>query len=123
MEDLGGFLAIIGVFFAPVLVVLVVMAFKYKAHRETMDAVKTIAQTDTAVTPDLLQSLGVKPRLPYANLRTGLVWIAVGIGLSVISITTGGGHKYGGATFAVLPVLIGLVFLALWVFVDRRKTD
>ena len=122
MEDLGGFLAIIGVFFAPVLVVLIVMAFKYKAHRDTMEAVKSLAQTGTSVTPELLQSLGVKPRLPYANLRTGLIWIAVGIGLSTITVRTEGA-EVGGWSAASLPVLIGLVFIGLWVFIDRRKTD
>ena len=115
-------MAIIGAFGAPVLIIWAIVAHRARAHRASMDALSTIAQNGTTVTPELVQSLGVRPRLPYANLRTGLVWLAIGLGLLILSVVSPDADP-GSWALALIPVLIGAVFLILWVYADRKRIE
>jgi hypothetical protein len=64
------------------------------------------------------------------DLRRGVVWLSIGIGLFLMgAITYAGLYSYGGAIesfmgfglFGAIPFCIGLAFMALWFFGRTRR--
>jgi hypothetical protein len=49
----------------------------------------------------------------YATLKSGLVWIAVGIGL-ILMIAIDGDEGYSGISLGFIPILIGIALCISW---------
>ena len=80
---------------------------------------------------DLEEAYYAAPQMQASrDLRRGIVWLSVGVGLFLMgAILYGGLYSFGGAVesamgfglFGAIPFCIGLAFLALWFFGGGRR--
>lgn len=105
-------------------IIWAVSAYRHKSHKAATEVMKTMVEKGEALTPDTIRALGIRPRRKHGDLRTGLILIA----LAVATIVFGGvipeeeaQQVFGG--LAMFPLLVGLVYVGLWVFIGRKAPE
>ena len=120
MADMEGIFAIVGVFGVVPLTVWAVSAYRHRSHRDSMNALARIAETDQAVTPELVESMGVRRCPENADLRTGAVLLAIGVFVLILGLAVPDDNgSRAGMVFSLLPLLLGAVFIGLWKYTQK----
>jgi Flp pilus assembly protein TadB len=115
-SEITAVVAILGMvvtFGLPVLIVALALNYKSKRDRMIHDTIAKLAEKGLPVPPELLEHT---PRsIGNRDLRSGLVLIAVGIGLMIFF------NQIGKSSWAIglIPGLIGVAFIISW-YIDRR---
>ena len=83
--------------------------FKTKRNKQTQETVRLMVEKGTPVTPEIITALKAKDKSssrvdPYGHLAWGLILVAVGSGLLIMSLKAGW-----------IVLLIGVAFLILWI--------
>ena len=93
-----------------------------KAQIAMSEVMKKIVDKGEPLTPEVIKTLGVRQRPKHADLRTGLILVAIGIA----TIFLGGAipedeaqAAFGG--IAMFPLLVGCVLIGLWAFIGRKS--
>lgn len=105
-------------------IVWAVAAYRHKSHAATVQLLETMAEKGETITPEIIKTLGVRRRPQHADLRLGLILIA--IALSVVIFGTVIPDEEATEIFrglASFPFLVGLVFLGLWFGIGRKSED
>lgn len=105
-------------------IVWAVAAYRFKSHAATIGLLETVANKGDPITVELVKTLGVRRKPKHADLRLGLILIAIAAATAifgnVIPEEDATRIFYGFASF---PFLVGAVFLALWFTVSRQSED
>lgn len=115
-------------FFATI--VVIIWLFQHFGQRKRSDAFQTLRfaiEKGQPLTPETLESMA-RISSPIADLRRGIVFVAIAAGFASFATIIGTGHDhdtadvtrglYGVATF---PLFIGLAFLGLHFFANESK--
>ncbi|GHV10107.1 hypothetical protein FACS1894162_2620 [Bacteroidia bacterium] len=120
--DIEGSLAIIGIFFLPIVLVITIVAivFNNKNNRNQLQAdLATKALEAGQPIPEKLFAEPTKKRNP---LNTGIICMGVGVGISlffvVISLTSDP-HALAGASVGLIPFFIGIAYLLIH-FLEKK---
>lgn len=98
-----------------------VSAYRAKSHKATIGLLETMANKGEPITPDLVKTLGVRRKPKHADLRTGLILIAITLGLFIFAGVIPDDEAPTIITaLAAFPGLIGAVFVGLWFFLTRK---
>ena len=121
MEDV---VAVIGIFGAIPFIIWVVLYFRYKAKAKSAEIIKSMLDKDTSVTPELIKSVGFTPRRSHNDLRSGMLWVAIGLA----TVLFGGAIPEEDAAqvfagIAMFPMLIGVALLIFWFAISRKDQD
>lgn len=105
-------------------IVWAVSAYRFKSHATTISLLDTIASKGDPITVELVETLGVRRKAKHADLRLGLILIALAAATAIFGTVI----PEEDATriffgFASFPFLVGLVFLVLWFTVSRQTED
>lgn len=113
MEELAIVFTVFGSIFG---MVFVVTYFLTRHANHKLDALVKITEQGGELRPELLERLSAGAG-PAADLRKGLIWLAIGIPLTVgIALNEG----WDEALFGSIPVFIGLAYLVVMVYGQRR---
>lgn len=119
---------IVGIIFASLVAIAVGPAYlKSRERRETQETVRRAIDKGQPLPPEVIDAMtkDVAKNLPSRNrdIRRGVIWMAVGIGVGCFSLlsTLGDrdwGHEVGNGLLGVasIPFIIGLAFLVLSFF-------
>ena len=91
--------------------------FRYRARREVQETIRAALGQGEQLTPELFDRLSdaINPR--DADLRRGVISVAVAIAVSVFALVVGERDAVGPLLgLACFPLLIGLAYLGLWRF-------
>lgn len=118
MEDI---LVPIALFGSVPLIVWFVTTNRRKAQEAMAVVMGKMVEKGETPTPELIRAMGVRQTRPHADLRTGVVLIA----LAAATILFGGAIPEDEAQpiltgLAMFPLLVGFVYTALWVFIGRK---
>lgn len=112
----------LGLFAIVPLIVGVITINRRKASEAMAGVMKEMVAKGEPLTPEVIKSMGVRQRPKHADLRTGLILIAIGIA----TIFMGGAIPedeaqavFGG--LAMFPILVGIVLVGLWAFIGRKS--
>ncbi|MEY4386045.1 MAG: hypothetical protein RLY20_1328 [Verrucomicrobiota bacterium] len=97
------------VFGMPVAIVAVVVYFRHRRNRMLHETLRTMIEKGVAIPPELLQPHEPRKQ-PKSDFRRGLVWIAIGTGLTVFFLVSDN-HAW---PIGLIPLLIGVAFLITW---------
>ncbi|CAN5272600.1 DUF6249 domain-containing protein [soil metagenome] len=131
------------VFFTFLAVVIVVPQILKSRDRQRMyEVMRAAYDKGQPVPPDMMAAMTTRDRdveeayyatpvmQSHRDLRRGIVWLSVGIGLFVIGgLFYAGLYNDGGAAetamtfgaFGAIPFCIGLAFMALWFFTRGKR--
>jgi hypothetical protein len=111
----------LGLFAIIPLTVWAVSAYRFKSHSQTMGVLDTMAQRGDTLTPEIIAELGVRRRPKHADLRLGLVLIALGLATFITGMLIPEDEAMLVFTaFSSFPLLVGLVYVGLWFGISRK---
>ncbi len=96
---------------------------KYKTRHDVQNTVRAAIDKGESLSPELIESLAVSISSPHADLRKGVISLAIGVaGVSFAAML--GEEDATGPIMALstFPILLGLAYLGLWYFIGRNKT-
>jgi len=113
------------VLFATVpLIIWAVSHYRYKARVKSSEIMKAMVDKGDQLTPEIIQSLGVKPQNHHGDLKTGLILVAIGLA----TVLFGGvipedeaQQVFGG--LAMFPLLVGIAYIGFWFFLGRKAAQ
>ena len=114
--------AITGIIFgvgAPVLVIFLILLFSGKKATKKLDTLVKIVEHGGKLEPEMLEMLN-EPIGPDADLRKGLIWLAVGIPLTMGLAMTNDDVPW---VFGLIPVFIGGAYLILMKITLGKKEE
>jgi hypothetical protein len=115
-------MGIVGVFIAPAIVAIIViwLVFRNKGKKEEMkfDTLKLMVEKGVPI-PENFSFADPVPA-PGANLRRGLILIALGVGIAVFFLIV---NAPEGAGLAAIPFFIGLAYLLIWRLEKNKNPD
>ena len=119
MEDI---LVPIALFAIAPLIVWAVCAYRYKTKKAIMRLLETMTQKGEPVTPETIHALGIRPRNRNADLRTGIILIALALAFFMLGALIGEEEALRGLSgIAMFPLLIGAAYVGIWAFIGRKE--
>jgi Domain of unknown function (DUF6249) len=130
MEDFIGLFAIFAVFGTITAIIVGPTYLKSREKRDMQTTLRHAIDKGQDLPPDVIEALtqDVSRNLPSRSrdLRRGIIWVAVGIGIAAFGIITGGafhndgwggnGVDTGLLGVSAIPITIGLAFIVLSFF-------
>jgi len=129
MEDFTGLVAVLAIFGTITAIFFGPVYLKFRERRETQETVRRAIDKGQPLPPEVLDALtkDVTKNLPSRtrDIRRGIIWLAVGVGIAAFSLINGGswgGDNWsvhvsdGGLGMAAIPTTIGLAYLVLSFF-------
>ncbi len=111
-------------FISIAVIVGLVYWFRYRARHDMQQTIRTAIDKGQELSPDLIDRLG-GPREPrHKDLRLGLIWLAIAVGLALCgwAVPDPSGHALRGCLAgAAFPFMIGLAYLLMWRFTERAQ--
>jgi len=114
----------IAVFGSMVLVFWIIFSMGAKKRAAELETVRSIVDKTGEVTPELIQAIGRPRRVKNADLRKGLILIAVAAAFAALGQLIPAGDEASGPMLgvALFPGLVGLVYV-LFHFMGGDRSD
>jgi hypothetical protein len=94
----------------PVLVVFLLLYYSTKKTSKKLEALVKIVELGGNVDPSMMAMLN-EPGGPTADLRKGMIWLAIGIPLTLGLLLMPGGEAPWA--FGLVPVFVGIAYLVV----------
>ena len=102
-------------------VLCVLFWFRYKARRDMQVTFRAALEKGQELTPDVIDRLGHPKPSKDRDLRLGIVWLALAVGLVLIGVAVGDPDAVRGTMAGTaLPLCIGVAYLILHKFTGRE---
>ena len=92
-----------------------------KNYSKRAEALVSMANTNTEITPEIIESLNILPIQKHRDLRMGLFLIAISIAtLYSSNVVPDEEARAALSGVTAFPLLLGVAYIGLWVFVSRK---
>lgn len=115
-DNLVAILAIVMVFGMPVAMYAIYVWYRLRRQRQRNEVIAALAEHGQPVAPELL----IEPVPPYADLRRGVIWAVVGLGILGLAAFE---QDLDIAGIGGIPLLIGVGYLVLHWLGGRSRTE
>ena len=96
--------------------------FKFKARMATQQTFRLALEKGNELSPEFIKHLGEPEPSKDRDLRRGLIWMALGIAMLILSVAVNEpdaiGPMMGSSAF---PGLIGVAYLIMWRFGTKKE--
>jgi hypothetical protein len=107
----------IALFGSIALIFFIVLYFKHRNRAEMQQTVRLALEKGTELTPEIINRLGDPEPSRNKDLRAGLIWMALAVGLALcgFAVPDPSGHALKGCLAgAAFPFAIGIAYLIMW---------
>ncbi len=112
----------ITLFVALALVAGLVIYFRFRSRREVQETLRSVIDKGQELTPELLEKIGEPKRPANADLRRGIIAMALGVGFAVFGVVLDEQDAVRPLlAIAAFPFMVGLAYFGLWFFRDKEK--
>lgn len=95
---------------------------KFRAKSEAQQTIRLALEKGTELSPEFIKQVGEPEPPKDRDLRRGMIWIALGLGMCMLAFGVNEpdafGPMLGSASF---PTLIGLAYLTMWRYGARKQ--
>ena len=113
------------VMFISLAVVLIFLFwFRWRARDGMQQTIRMALDKGHELTPEIIDRLGHPKAGKYKDLRLGVIWLAIAVGLALIAVAIpddGGDAMRGTLAGAALPFAIGMGYLVLHRFTSKEE--
>jgi hypothetical protein len=111
-------ITMLAVFGAPVLIVALAGMFIFSASRQRHRTIRMMVEKGQPVPAELLMA-PTRATRRHSDMRRGVIWTMVGIGL-MVWLGAVNDWEGGAWSFGLIPFLIGLGYLSVWKLEDKK---
>lgn len=117
----------IGAFAMVVAIVCLPFYFKSRERREMQRTLRAAIEKGQPMPPEVIEAMTRTVKLPptrLRDLRTGVIWLAVGIGVAGATYFGDfihGDHDFDGFGIACIPAVIGIAYIVLSFFNPNKE--
>ncbi len=105
-----GLAAVLG----PVLLIALFFVLRFKSRRDMQDTIRTALDKGQDLTPELIDRLGHPKEPKDKDLRLGVIWLALAVGLALIGVAVPDPDAFRGTLAgAAFPFTIGIAYMLL----------
>jgi len=93
--------------------------FRYRARREMQETLRVALDKGQDLTPEIIDRLGHPKAAPDKDLRLGVIWLAIAVGLALcgFAVPDDSGEAFRGIlAAAAFPFSIGVAYMILHTF-------
>ncbi len=109
-------------FIATVLIVAVIMYFKYKTRSAVQETIRLAMEKGTELSGELIEQISEPKKSTATDLRRGLISIAIGVGFALFGAILGEEDAARPMlAIGMFPTLVGIAYLILWRTGDREQ--
>ncbi len=96
--------------------------FRYRARREMQETFRVALEKGHELTPEIIDRLGHPRASKDKDLRLGVIWLALAVGLVLIGFAVPDEDALRGLLAgAAFPFAIGIAYMILHRFTDRHR--
>lgn len=96
-------------------VIALVFFFRYRARTAMQETIRTALEKGQELTPEIIERLGHPKQGPRDDLRRGLIWLAVSLGVAAFAVILGEDDAVRPlVAIAAFPFLIGVAYLIMF---------
>ena len=99
--------------------------FRHRSRMEMQQTFRLALEKGTELTPELIRQMGEPEPPKDRDLRRGLIWLAIGIGMALIALSVGYNEPdalTGVLAGAALPFTIGCAYMIMYRFGGKRES-
>jgi hypothetical protein len=117
----------LGVFSMITAVVCLPFYFKSRERREMQATLRVAIEKGQPVPPEVIEAMTRAVKMPptrLRDLRTGVIWLAIGIGIGLATYFGDfihGDGDFDGIGIACIPAVIGVAFIVLSFFNPNKE--
>lgn len=117
----------LGAFAMVAAIVVLPFYFKSRERREMQATIRAAIDKGQPLPPEVIETLTKSVKLPPSrlrDLRTGVIWLAVGIGVALATYFGDfihGGDDFDGFGIASIPAVIGVAYIVLSFFNPNKE--
>lgn len=104
---------------------VIALAFylKYRGRQDVQATVRAAIERGESLSPELIETLAMSLSSPYADLRKGVISMALGAAGIAFAVLLGKENATGPLmAISAFPILVGVAYLGLWFFIGRNRT-
>lgn len=102
------------------LIAIVFFYFRFRARRELQHTLRAAIDKGMELTPEVLDRLGDPKPSGNADMRRGVIAIAIGVACAAFGLLVGDADAIGPFLgIGAFPFLVGIAYLGLWNFRER----
>lgn len=111
-------------FISIALVFIALFWFRYRSRSEMQQTVRSALDKGVEISPELIDRLGAPKPPKHKDLRLGVIWMSLAVGLVLIGVAVPEPEAFRGTLAgAALPFSIGGAYLLLWFFISRNDDE
>ncbi len=116
-RDITGIIANISIFGLPVLIVGLVLFFRYRDNQNLYKIVNNMVDKGMEIPTHLLQIQ--RKKAPRSDLHKGLILISLGLGIACFLKIQGG----DAWSLGIIPLFIGVAYLIIWKLESGKQKE
>lgn len=104
---------------------VIVLAYylKYRGRQDIQTTVRAAIERGESLSPELIETLAMSLSSPYADLRKGVISMALGAAGIAFAALLGKENATGPLmAISAFPIMVGVAYLGLWFFIGRNRT-
>ena len=116
--------AIVGIFFLPIVMVILVVWFKSVENRKRYQFQAELCAKAIEKGQSMPENLFIQPKKKVNPLNTGIICIAIGLGLSIFLWLVVAPYEEAKAAAAVgiIPFFIGIAYLIIY-YIEKKQSE
>ncbi len=107
----------IAMFAAIALIFFLVLYFRHRTRADMQQTIRLALERGTELTPDMINRLAGPEPSKNKDLRVGLIWLALAVGLALAAFAVPdptGNALRGTLAGAAFPFAIGVAYMIMW---------
>lgn len=124
MESMEDILIPLAFFGTVALIFWLVVSFRHRGSAERQQTIRLALEKGAELTPELMKSLSEPEPPKNKDLRSGLVWLSLAVGLALCGFAVPDPSGYalrGCLSGAAFPFSIGLAYIIMWRYGVRTE--
>ena len=117
MEMAEDILVPIAFFGAIALIIWLVVSYRHRGRADKQQTIRLALEKGAELTPELMKSISEPEPAKNKDLRSGLIWLALGVGLALCGLAVPdptGNALQGCLAGAAFPFSLGIAYIIMW---------
>lgn len=103
-------------------VIALFIYLKYRARQDIQTTVRVAIERGESLSPELIETLAMNLSSPHADLRKGVISLALGAAGMAFAFLLGEEDATGPImAISAFPIVVGIAYLGLWLFIGQKK--